>query len=45
MAPYPAAGLGEQQPAGQVAEAGTHDELLATGGIYASLWKVQTGEL
>ncbi|MFW5470476.1 ABC transporter ATP-binding protein [Knoellia sp. CPCC 206435] len=31
--------------AGRVAEAGTHDELLATGGIYASLWKVQTGEL
>ena len=23
----------------------THDELLATGGLYASLWKVQTGEL
>ncbi|WP_404385872.1 ABC transporter ATP-binding protein/permease [Knoellia locipacati] len=31
--------------AGRVAESGTHDELLATGGIYASLWKVQTGEL
>lgn len=31
--------------AGRVAESGTHDELLLTGGIYASLWKVQTGEL
>ncbi|MFC7490762.1 MULTISPECIES: ABC transporter ATP-binding protein [unclassified Knoellia] len=31
--------------AGRVAEAGTHDELLGAEGIYASLWKVQTGEL
>ena len=31
--------------AGRVAEAGTHDELLGAGGIYAALWKVQTGEL
>lgn len=30
---------------GQVAEAGTHDELVASGGIYAGLWRVQTGEL
>ncbi|WP_235498905.1 ABC transporter ATP-binding protein [Knoellia sp. Soil729] len=30
--------------AGRVAEAGTHDELLGAGGIYAALWKVQTGE-
>jgi ATP-binding cassette subfamily B protein len=29
---------------GQVAEAGTHEELLAADGIYASLWRVQTGE-
>ena len=29
---------------GRVAEAGTHDELLALGGIYAALWRVQTGE-
>ncbi|MDP1568420.1 MAG: ATP-binding cassette domain-containing protein [Vicinamibacterales bacterium] len=30
---------------GQVKEAGTHDELLEADGIYASMWKVQTGEL
>jgi len=31
--------------AGEVAEAGTHDELVALGGRYAALWAVQTGEL
>ncbi|MEH3052700.1 MAG: ABC transporter ATP-binding protein [Patulibacter minatonensis] len=30
---------------GRVAEAGTHDELVALGGRYAGLWAVQTGEL
>jgi len=30
--------------AGAVAEAGTHDELVAAGGLYAALWRVQTGE-
>ncbi len=30
---------------GQVAEAGTHDELVALGGRYAALWAVQTGEV
>ena len=30
--------------AGQVAEAGTHDELVALGGAYAQMWAVQTGE-
>jgi ATP-binding cassette subfamily B protein len=30
--------------AGRVAEAGTHDELVAAGGIYAALWAVQTGD-
>lgn len=30
--------------AGRVAEAGTHDELVAAGGIYAGLWAVQTGD-
>lgn len=29
---------------GRVAEAGTHDELVALDGAYAALWKVQTGE-
>lgn len=31
--------------AGQVTESGTHDELLLNGGLYAALWRVQTGEL
>jgi ATP-binding cassette subfamily B protein len=30
--------------AGRVIEAGTHDELVAAGGLYAALWRVQTGE-
>jgi ATP-binding cassette subfamily B protein len=29
---------------GQVVEAGTHDELVARDGLYASFWRVQTGE-
>lgn len=29
--------------AGRVAEQGTHEELLAAGGLYAALWRVQTG--
>ncbi|MCX6399710.1 MAG: ABC transporter ATP-binding protein [Propionibacteriales bacterium] len=29
---------------GRIAEAGTHDELVALGGSYAALWRVQTGE-
>ena len=31
--------------AGEVVEAGTHDELVAADGRYATLWKVQTGEI
>jgi ATP-binding cassette subfamily B protein len=31
--------------AGRVAESGTHDELVAAGGLYAALWAVQTGEV
>jgi ATP-binding cassette subfamily B protein len=30
---------------GQVREQGQHDELIARDGIYASMWRVQTGEL
>lgn len=28
---------------GRVSEAGTHDELVALGGLYSALWRVQTG--
>ena len=30
--------------AGEVIEAGTHEELVEHGGLYAALWRVQTGE-
>lgn len=29
---------------GRIAEAGSHEQLLARGGIYAALWRLQTGE-
>lgn len=31
--------------AGQIAEQGQHDELLAKEGLYSDLWRVQTGDL
>ncbi len=30
--------------AGRIVESGTHDALVARGGVYAALWKLQTGE-
>jgi len=30
---------------GAIVEQGTHDELLTRNGIYANLWKIQTGEI
>lgn len=30
--------------AGRIIESGTHDELVRIGGLYAALWRVQTGE-
>jgi len=29
---------------GRIVESGTHDELVVSGGLYAGLWRVQTGE-
>jgi ATP-binding cassette subfamily B protein len=29
---------------GRVCESGTHDELIQSDGVYAAMWKVQTGE-
>jgi ATP-binding cassette subfamily B protein len=31
--------------AGRVVEAGVHDDLVAAGGLYAALWRVQTGDM
>jgi ATP-binding cassette subfamily B protein len=29
---------------GRIVESGTHDDLVARGGVYAALWRLQTGE-
>jgi len=29
---------------GRIIESGTHDQLVARGGAYAALWRLQTGE-
>jgi ATP-binding cassette subfamily B protein len=31
--------------AGRIVESGSHDELLAERGLYAALWRIQTGEV
>src|SRR5690606_2772211 len=30
---------------GRIAESGTHDDLVRSGGLYAALWCIQTGEV
>lgn len=30
---------------GQIAEHGTHDDLIAEDGLYVNLWRVQAGEI
>jgi ATP-binding cassette subfamily B protein len=30
--------------AGKIIESGTHEELVARNGVYAALWRLQTGE-
>jgi hypothetical protein len=30
---------------GRIVESGSHDELVARRGLYAALWRIQTGEV
>ncbi len=34
---------GDQKDKGQIVEDGTHEDLLKHGGLYARLWKMQSG--
>ena len=41
---HPISGIADMLERGRLVETGTHDDLVALGGLYAALWRVQTGE-